>query len=238
MFVKICGTTNEQDALLAVAMGADALGFVFAASPRQMRPQDVADILKRLPPEILTVGVFKDDVPERIVHIVRSTGLKAAQLHGTFSADDAIAVRRAIFHTFVSFSARDPRALQAHEFEPYAVLLDGARPGSGEVFDWSLAERVPADLKLIVAGGLTTANVVDVIRTVRPWGVDVVTGVESSPGRKDPVKLRAFIAKAHTAGKELREAVQAPPPPPSRPAAPPAERGPPGAFYDWEADGL
>ncbi len=234
MFVKICGTTNEQDALLAVAMGADAIGFVFAPSPRQMRPQDVADIVKRLPPEILTVGVFKDDVPERIVHIVRSTGLKAAQLHGTFSADDAIAVRRAIFHTFVSFAARDPRVVQSHEYEPYAVMLDGARPGSGQVFDWSLAERVPDDLKLIVAGGLTTANVVDVIRSVRPWGVDVVSGVESSPGRKDPVKLHAFIAKAQAAGKKLREAAQVPPPAP----APCEEKGPPGALYDWEADGL
>jgi len=237
VFVKICGTTSEEDALLAVAMGAEALGFVFAPSPRQMRPQDVADIVKRLPPEILTIGVFKDDVPERIVHIVRSTGLKGAQIHGNFTADDAVAVRRAIFHTFVSFTAGDPRVEQAHEYEPYAVLLDGARSGSGQAFDWTLAEDVPAELRLVVAGGLTTDNVVDVIRTVRPWGVDVVSGVESSPGRKDPVKLRAFIAKAHAAGKELRDEARAPAPePPPEPAA--EEPGSPGAFYDWEADGL
>lgn len=235
MFVKICGTTSEEDALLAVAMGAEALGFVFAPSPRQMRPQDVADIVKRLPPEIMTVGVFKDDVPERIIHIVRSTGLKGAQIHGGFTADDAVTVRRAIFHTFVAFPAGDPRVQEAHEFEPYAVLLDGARPGGGQVFDWALAEQVPSELKLIVAGGLTTSNVVDVIRTVRPWGVDVVSGVESSPGRKDPVKLRAFIAKAHAAGKELRDAVHEAPPESQAPADPP---GPPGAFYDWEEDGL
>lgn len=233
MFVKICGTTSEEDALLAVAMGAEALGFVFAPSPRQMRPQDVADIVKRLPPEIMTVGVFKDDVPERIIHIVRSTGLKGAQIHGGFTADDAVTVRRAIFHTFVAFSAGDPRVPDAHAYEPYAVLLDGARPGGGQVFDWSLAEEVPDDVKLIVAGGLTTDNVVDVIRTLHPWGVDVVSGVESSPGRKDPVKLRAFIAKAHAAGKELREAAHEPSPEP--PAVSP---GPPGAFYDWEEDGL
>jgi len=233
VFVKICGTTSEEDALLAVAMGAEALGFVFAPSPRQMRPSDVADILKRLPPEIMTVGVFKDDVPERIIHIVRSTGLKGAQVHGSFTADDAVAVRRAIFHTFVAFSAGDPRVQEAHEYEPYAVILDGARPGAGQVFDWSLADQVPPELKLIVAGGLTTDNVVDVIRTVHPWGVDVVSGVESSPGRKDPVKLRAFIAKAHAAGKELRDAAREPPPRP-----PPVEQGPLGAFYDWEEDGL
>jgi len=241
VFVKICGTTSEEDALLAVAMGAEALGFVFAPSPRQMRPQDVADIVKRLPPEILTVGVFKDDVPERIIHIVRSTGLKGAQIHGIFTADDAVAVRRAIFHTLVSFTAGDPRVAEAHAYEPYAVMLDGPRPGSGQAFDWSLADQVPRDLKLIVAGGLTTDNVVDVIRTVRPWGVDVVSGVESSTGRKDPVKLRAFIAKAHAAGKELREAVQEPPSAPQptpRPEPPEAAPGPPGAFYDWEEDGL
>lgn len=233
MFVKICGTTSEEDALLAVAMGAEALGFIFAPSPRQMRPQDVADIVKRLPPEILTVGVFKDELAERIVHIVRSTGLKGAQIHGSFSVEDAVTVRRAIFHTIVAFAAVDPRVERAHDYEPYAVFLDGARSGSGQTFDWSLAERAPRDLKLIVAGGLTSNNVVEVIRTVRPWGVDVVSGVESSPGRKDPVKLRAFIAKAHAAGKELREAQPEAPSPPPNPDPPP-----PGSFYDWEADGL
>jgi len=233
VFVKICGTTSEEDALLAVAMGAEALGFVFAPSPRQMRPPDVADIVKRLPPEILTVGVFKDEVPERIIHIVRSTGLKAAQVHGAFSADDAVAVRRAIFHTLIAFPAGDPRVEEAHAYEPYAVVLDAPRPGSGQVFDWSLAEQVPGDLKLIVAGGLTPGNVGDVIRTVHPWGVDVVTGVESTPGRKDPVKLRTFIANAHAAGTELRKSAQDRRP--GRPAAPP---GPPGQFYDWEEDGL
>jgi len=233
VFVKICGTTSEEDALLAVAMGAEALGFVFAPSPRQMRPQDVADIVKRLPPEILTVGVFKDDVPERIIHIVRSTGLKGAQIHGSFTADDAVAVRRAIFHTLVAFPAGDPRVQEAHAYEPYAVVLDGPRAGSGQAFDWSLAEDVPSDLRMIVAGGLTTDNVVDAIRVARPWGVDVVSGVESSPGRKDPVKLRAFIAKAHAAGKELRDAA-----PDARPKPPVVAPGPPGAFYDWEEDGL
>jgi phosphoribosylanthranilate isomerase len=193
----------------------------------------VADIVKRLPPEIMTIGVFKDDVPERIVHIVRSTGLKGAQIHGSFTADEAVAVRRAIFHTLVAFSAGDPRVRDAHEYEPYAVLLDGARPGGGQVFDWSLADEVPSEAKLIVAGGLTTDNVVDVIRTVHPWGVDVVSGVESSPGRKDPVKLRAFIAKAHAAGKELRDMGHDSR---SEPHAEPS--GPPGAFYDWEEDGL
>ncbi len=239
MFVKICGTTSEEDALLAVAMGAEALGFVFAPSPRQMRPTDVADIVKRLPPEILTIGVFKDELPERIIHIVRSTGLKGAQIHGGFTADDAVEVRRAIFHTFVSFTAGDGRVAHAHQYEPYAVMLDGSRPGSGQVFDWSLAEEVAEDLRLVVAGGLTTDNVVEVIRELHPWGVDVVSGVESSPGRKDPVKLRAFIAKAHAAGKELRDAAGAQRERNGDQAEDHVEdQGPPGAFYDWQEDGL
>ena len=237
MFVKICGTTSEEDALLAVAMGAEALGFIFAPSSRQMRPQDVADIVKRLPPEILTFGVFKDDLPERIVHIVRSTGLKGAQIHGSFSVEDAVSVRRAIFHTIVAFAAVDPRVEQAHDYEPYAVFLDGARSGAGQTFDWSLADRAPEGLKLIVAGGLTSDNVVEVIRTVRPWGVDVVSGVESSPGRKDPVKLRAFIAKAHAAGRELRQALA----PEAVPQNSPGGDGgleSHGPLYDWQEDGI
>jgi len=237
VFVKICGTTSEEDALLAVAMGAEALGFIFAPSSRQMRPQDVADIVKRLPPEILTFGVFKDDLPERIVHIVRSTGLKGAQIHGSFSVEDAVSVRRAIFHTIVAFAAVDPRVEQAHDYEPYAVFLDGARSGAGQTFDWSLADRAPEGLKLIVAGGLTSDNVVEVIRTVRPWGVDVVSGVESSPGRKDPVKLRAFIAKAHAAGRELRQALA----PEAVPQNSPGGDGgleSHGPLYDWQEDGI
>ena len=231
MLVKVCGTTSEEDALLAVAMGADALGFVFAPSPRQVRPQQVADIVKRLPPEILTVGVFKDEAPERVVHIVRSTGLRAAQLHGAYTADDAIAVRRAIFHTICAFGHDDERVERADEFEPWAVHLDGVKPGGGKVWDWADAERLPEGLRLVLAGGLTPDNVVDAIRATHPWGVDVVSGVESSPGRKDPVKLRAFVQKAHAAGRELREAARrAEPPPPRDPSA--------AQVYDWQEDGI
>jgi phosphoribosylanthranilate isomerase len=227
LFVKVCGITSEEDALLAVAMGADALGFVFAPSQRQVRPQLVADIVKRLPPEILTVGVFKDELPERVIHIVRSTGLKAAQIHGGFSVDGATEVRRALFHTFVAFSAGDTRVPAAEDYQPYAVLLDSARPGSGKVFDWTLVSEVPSGLRLIVAGGLDPGNVGDVIRATRPWGVDVATGVEASPGRKDPVKLRAFIANAREAQRELS-------PLPGGPAPAPTDAEP----YDWQEDGL
>jgi phosphoribosylanthranilate isomerase len=231
VWVKICGITSEEDALLAVAMGADALGFIFAPSPRQMRSQDVADIVKRLPPEIMTVGVFKDESPERVVHIVRSTGLKAAQIHGNFTANDARTIRKSIFHTFVSFSAGDDRVARVDEYEPYAVLLDSPQPGSGKVFDWALIDALPDGHKLIVAGGLTSDNVVDAIRIVNPWGVDVSTGVESAPGRKDPVKLRAFIAKAHVASREVNPDGE------RDDDRPPVVKGQ-GDVYDWQEDGM
>jgi phosphoribosylanthranilate isomerase len=231
LFVKVCGITSEEDALLAVAMDADALGFIFAPSQRQVRPQLVADIVKRLPPEILTVGVFKDELPERVIHIVRSTGLKAAQIHGGFTTKGAAEVRRALFHTIVAFSAGDPRVPAAEDYQPYAVMLDSARPGSGKVFDWTLVSEVPAGVKLIVAGGLDPDNVGDVIRATHPWGVDAASGVEHSPGKKDPVKLRAFVANAREAQRTL----------PPRPMAP--DQAQPhdeddAAAYDWQQDGI
>src|SRR6266576_2106210 len=116
MFVKICGVTNEDDALLAVAMGADAIGFVFAPSPRQVHPEVVRDILKRLPHDTLTIGVFRNETPERVIDII-----------GRERAD--------------------------------VVLVDSPEPGSGDVFDWSLAEGAPDGVRLLLAGGLNPDNV-------------------------------------------------------------------------------
>jgi phosphoribosylanthranilate isomerase len=201
MFVKICGTTSEEDALLSVAMGADAVGFVFAPSPRQVKPQTVADIVKRLPREVLTVGVFRDEAPARVVEIVNTIGLRAAQLHGHETPADAHYVRQRVPLLIQAFPAGDPAVARAAEYRPDAVLLDAATPGSGQVFDWSMAE-VPDGIRLILAGGLTPANVGQAIAQVHPWGVDVATGVESSPGRKDAVKVRAFVAAARAAAPE------------------------------------
>lgn len=198
MFVKICGTTSEEDALLAVAMGADAVGFVFAPSPRQISPGTAADIVKRLPREVLTVGVFRDEAPSRVVEIVNTAGLRAAQLHGHETPDQARYVRERVPLLIQAFPAGDPGLSRVSEYEPDALLLDAATPGSGEVFDWSMAE-VPDGIRLILAGGLTPENVAAAIAAVHPWGVDVVSGVEASPGRKDPVKVRAFVAAAKAA---------------------------------------
>lgn len=199
MFVKVCGTTSEEDALLAVAMGADAVGFIFAPSPRQVAPRHVADIVRRLPPEILTVGVFRDEAPDRVIEIVRATGLRAAQLHGHEPPADTQRVKERVPVVFKAFAAGDRSVRRAREHGAAAVLVDNPRPGSGQVFDWSLAEDVPGGLRLVLAGGLGPDNVADAITTVHPWGVDACSGLESEPGRKDARKVRAFVANARAA---------------------------------------
>ena len=196
VFVKICGTTNEDDALLAVAMGADAIGFIFAPSPRQIAVGKAGDIAKRLPPEIITIGVFRDEAPQRVVDVVQTAGLDGAQLHGHETAEETQWVRKRLARVIKAFPAGDATVRKAADHGADAILLDAPRPGSGQVFDWSLAAEVPPNLPLILAGGLNAANVAGAITRVQPWGVDVVSGVEKAPGQKDPVKVREFIAAA------------------------------------------
>jgi len=203
VFVKICGITNEEDALLAVALGADALGFVFAPSPRQVRPDDVRDIVRRLPHEIVTVGVFRDELPRRVVAIVNRVGLGGAQLHGREPPGDVRSVRERVSFVIQAFAAGDPAIADTAGGPADIVLLDAPDPGSGRVFDWRLADGVPGSVRLLLSGGLTPDNVGEAIRRVRPWGVDVSSGVEAAPGQKDPVKLRRFVEAAREAGEAL-----------------------------------
>jgi len=198
VFVKICGTTTEEDALLAVALGADAVGFIFAPSSRMVSPTRVSDIVKRLPREILTIGVFRNETPERVVAIVNQAGLAGAQLHGHETPEQAEFVGKRVRFLIKAFPAGDPTVARAAEYGADVILVDSQSPGSGKVFDWALAE-VPSGLRLMVAGGLDAANVGAAVAQVHPWGVDVATGVESAPGRKDPRKLRAFILAARAA---------------------------------------
>jgi phosphoribosylanthranilate isomerase len=203
VFVKICGITHEDDALLAVALGADALGFVLAPSRRQVRPDQVAEIIRRLPHGVVTVGVFRDERPERIVDIVNRVGLTGAQLHGREPLSEVRWVRKRVSFVIQGFAAGDPAVSAAANGPADVVLIDSPNPGSGRVFDWSLAEGAPGGVRLLLAGGLNPDNVAEAIRRVRPWGVDVSSGVEVAPGRKDPRKLRRFIEEAREAGEEL-----------------------------------
>jgi phosphoribosylanthranilate isomerase len=184
VFVKICGITHEDDALLAVALGADALGFVLAPSRRQVRPDQVAEILRRLPHGVVTVGVFRDERPERIVDIVNRLGLTGAQLHGREPLSEVRWVRKRVSFVIQGFAAGDPAVTAAANGPADVVLIDSPNPGSGRVFDWSLAEGAPGGVRLLLAGGLNAENVAEAIRRVRPWGVDVSSGVETAPSSR------------------------------------------------------
>jgi phosphoribosylanthranilate isomerase len=200
VFVKICGITTEEDALLAVAMGADAVGFNFVpSSPRFLAVSRAGDIAKRLPPEILTVGIFRDEARERVVELTNQAGLRAAQLHGHESDVDTRWVRERVPVVIKAFPGGDRDLARAAAFGADIVLIDSESPGSGQVFDWSLAEGAPSGLRVLLAGGLTPDNVAAAIGRVRPWGVDVASGVESAPGVKDPTLVRRFVSAAKSA---------------------------------------
>ena len=221
MFVKICGITDVDDALLAVALGADAVGFVMAPSTRQIAPARVRDIAARIPPETLTVGVFRNESKERVVEIAHTTGIRAVQLHGNESPATVEWVAQRVPNVIKAVAAGTDQAARAGEFGVSTILVDAPTPGSGDVFDWSLADTMPIGIRLILAGGLTPDNVDDAVATVRPWGVDTSSGVEKAPGRKDPTAMRRFIQNAKAAGAELD-------------AGDPERGG--DQFYNWEME--
>jgi phosphoribosylanthranilate isomerase len=203
LFVKICGITSEADALLCISLGADAVGFIFAPSVRQVTVQTAGDIAKRLPPEILTVGVFRDEAPQRVVEMVHQAGLGAAQLHGHETSEASKWVRARLPMVIKAFPAGDRTISRFAEFGADYLLIDGNTPGSGEVFDWRLAEGVADPTRMIVSGGLRPDNVAQAVAHLRPAGVDVDSGVEAAPGRKDPLLVREFIINARQAEVEV-----------------------------------
>ncbi|HEX6880540.1 MAG TPA: phosphoribosylanthranilate isomerase [Terriglobales bacterium] len=215
MWVKICGTTNLSDALLAVGAGADAVGFVFGPSKRQVTTEQAGKITRELPARIEKIGVLVNESPERIEEIVQTAGLTGVQLQGDESPELVAELRRLNLRFLAKtiHAMADPEKL-AQTISKYSgfvdtVLLDSGNPaergGTGKRFDWEIAGRELAKVsgvRVIVAGGLNVGNVGDAIAMLRPWGVDVVTGVESEPGKKDPEKVRAFIAAARAAASE------------------------------------
>lgn len=199
MFVKICGITNEEDALLSVAMGATALGFVFAPSKRQITPGRAADIVKRLPAGIITVGVFRDHDAATVSRIMREVGLRGAQLHGreTVTEVDQVTAECGWVMKAVVAGSRD--AEKCDRYRTDLILVDSASPGSGEAYDWSILATMPKGVRYVVSGGLTPETVADAIAMTKPYGVDVSTGVEREPGRKDASKVRRFVQNAQRA---------------------------------------
>ncbi len=203
--VKICGLTNLDDALAAVDAGADGLGFILVpGTPRYVTPAAVANIIAGLPPFVAKVGVFVDEPLEQVQSVLAECGLDLIQLHGRESPEYCAALcPRAI----KSFRVRNAESLaRLAEYRVAAYLLDtylpGQAGGTGQVFDWGLARQAAAHGRIILAGGLTPQNVGEAVRAVRPYAVDVSSGVEASPGRKDQGKLRAFVRVAKSAGWE------------------------------------
>jgi phosphoribosylanthranilate isomerase len=215
-WVKICANTSLEDAQLAADAGADAVGFVFAPSPRRITAAQAAAIVPHLPAALEKIGVFVDASFDEIAATVETAGLTGVQLHFIAAAELPAQLRERFgpelrILRVVHFDAEAATAAEELNYDDNvdAILVDSrtatAVGGTGKVFDWSLASRTlfqndPArERRLIAAGGLTPENVAEAIAILRPCGVDVVSGVEAAPGRKDPAKVRAFVANARAA---------------------------------------
>ncbi|MBP1753010.1 MAG: N-(5-phosphoribosyl)anthranilate isomerase [Geobacteraceae bacterium] len=197
--VKICGITNAADALTAVEAGADALGFVFyEESPRSVTPETAADIIRGLPPFVSTVGLFVNADIGFVNAVSEKCRLDRVQLHGDESPDFCRRVERPVVKVI---RIRGEESLLAmKDYHVSAFLLDAYSPraygGTGLTFNWELARNAKKFGPMILAGGLTAANVREGVVQVQPYAVDVSSGVEASPGRKDPAKVKEFIKRA------------------------------------------
>ncbi len=206
--IKVCGITRLEDAQLAVELGASALGFNFyPPSPRCTTPCAAHSIIESLPPFVVAVGVFADETEmEHVIATARESGVCVIQLHGPRFPD--LATRPAGYPLIRAVAVEnDFRAETLADLKANAFLLDAFHPGlkggTGRPFDWKLAREVNRYGTIILAGGLNPKNVGEAINTVRPFGVDVASGVESAPGQKDPALLRTFFAAVAEADRNL-----------------------------------
>jgi len=201
--IKICGITNAPDAQAAVSAGADALGFIFySKSPRFVEPKVAKHIISELPPFVLPIGVFVNEEPKMVQDVMEACGLALAQLHGDETPDYCESLERPVLR---GIRLRDRDSLLAiAEYRGRAgvrgFILDAFSEsvygGTGETTDWALAAEAAKAAPILLAGGLTPNNVQEAIQKVKPYGVDVSSGVESSPGKKDPAKVQAFVHAA------------------------------------------
>lgn len=215
--VKICGITNVDDALVAVAAGADALGFIFVENtPRFVTPEQARPIIQRLPPFVTPVGVFWDHPPGHVKAVAEACGLRALQFHGDEGPEDLAGFDLPVIKTIKlppaatieglpEYRLGDLAGMLRYQSVAAAILLDSAaRWSEGETrepIEWRLARgTLMQRLRLILSGGLTPDNVARAVTIARPYAVDVNSGVEARPGRKDPDKVRRFVAEARRAG--------------------------------------
>lgn len=203
--VKVCGLTTADDADLAVAAGASAIGLIFwTGSPRAVQPAVARRIVDALPPFVQAIGVFVNASPAEVDDVSELVGCSAVQLHGDERADAWMRCARPIIKAL----SLDQYANSPWLDKARAILLDAHDPdrrgGTGRTIDWPRARRLSADRSIVLAGGLTSDNVAEAIATVRPVALDVASGVEREPGRKDPVKLRAFFEAVRRADDALQ----------------------------------
>ncbi|MFQ5735917.1 MAG: phosphoribosylanthranilate isomerase [Thermodesulfobacteriota bacterium] len=206
--VKICGITTVVDALVAAEAGADALGFVFwQNSPRYVEPEEAGRITTELPPFVKTVGVFVNEAPENIREIITQAGVDCVQLHGEEGPEDAEEVKRATGAPVIKAIRMGGQAQLKRlcAYRVSALLLDAYRKGvpggTGETFDWDLAVQAEGAGRIILSGGLNPENVAAAIGRVAPYAVDVSSGVESTPGRKDEEKIKRFMEEVRKAAR-------------------------------------
>ncbi len=206
--VKICGITNAADALAAIDAGANLLGFNFYAnSPRHISAAEAAEIRSQLPKKVKAVGIFVNAAPAEAAALCKSLKLHAAQLHGDETPED-VAELAASLPVFKAFRVEPdfPLATLDEYPEAYAFLFDAAHTGqyggTGHTTDWDVARRATVGRRIILAGGLKVENVAAAVRIVRPYGIDVASGVESEPGKKDHGRLREFIQEVRRAERK------------------------------------
>jgi phosphoribosylanthranilate isomerase len=199
--VKICGITNSGDARVAADAGADAVGFIFAESPRRVGVKEARRISIALPENIIRVGVFVDEEPAEILRISQGVGLDLAQLHGDESPETVTALREAGVKVMKALQVRDATVLEAlDEYEADLFLLDAysarARGGTGERFDWGVAKSLIGRDNIVVSGGLDPENVREAVEFFEPFGVDASSSLEDGPGRKNGELVRRFVLAA------------------------------------------
>ena len=197
-FVKICGITNAGDALAAADAGTDAVGFIFAESPRRVGVEEARRISLALPENILRVGVFVNEAPEEVIKISREVGLDLAQLHGDETPEAVTAVREGGVRVMKALRVRGTASLQELDvYEADLLLLDAysekAWGGTGEQFDWGVAKSVRGRDNIVVSGGLGPENVREAVALFEPYGVDASSSLEDEPGRKNGERLRRFV---------------------------------------------